>query len=88
MFQAIYSEGFSEGELKGELKGELRILQQWLMNLVTGRFPELVSLATKYVAQTDTPALLQQTIFRLNATHDSTEAEQILRVFQKSDSDA
>ena len=80
VFQAIFDEGLNEGEVK--------VFQQWLLSIVSSRFPQLTPLATEYVAQTNIPDAMQQTIFKLNAAQNSAEAEQILRVAKQHNKDS
>lgn len=73
------AEGEVKGLAKGEVKGEIKGLQQAVVVIVRGRFPELSALAEQRVTQVNEAPVLYYLVEKLSTAPDEAMARWLLR---------
>jgi predicted transposase YdaD len=67
-----------EGREEGRKEGELQALRQAFLDVVQGRFPKLLDLATKPISVVVDPAVLRDLIVKISLAQTVEEARQHL----------
>jgi len=67
-----------EGREEGRKEGELQALRQAFLDVVQGRFPKLLDLATKPISVVVDPAVLRDLIVKISLAQSEEEARQHL----------
>ena len=78
LYQSWTRKALEEGEQRGLEKGKLEGMRQTLMSIVLVRFPRLVSLAKKQLAQINDPEVLDDLVVKISAASKTHEARRYL----------